>query len=111
VATTSNSTAVNQTVANTTDTLSAGTLYFFCLNDDHAVAFGSGASPGMLQSAIGSATQSQIVLNNTNGAFVGISWAASLGTWASTEALSSTTNIATTGGSAGKTYTVSFQVN
>jgi hypothetical protein len=108
VATTSSAATVSQTVANTTDVLSPNVLYAFCANDDHAVTWNA-VNAGMAGMTVGSSTLSQVVKPSNASGIVGVQWSASLGTWASTEALSSTTN--TTNASGVITPYVVFEVN
>jgi hypothetical protein len=113
VASATNTTAISQTVANTTDVLKPNTVYAFCSNSSAAPIFADiGTSASFPAALIGSATLSHVVnpINaSSNPGFVGVRWAATLGTWASTKALSATTDVTNA-----TTYLlpiVAFQVN
>lgn len=109
VATTTSTSGASQTVANTTDVLSAGVLYFFCANDDHTVTLGATGNVGLMTFTIGSATLGPALVPQAGGGLMGIKWTATLGTWAGTEALSSTTAVTNTSGV--QVPLVAFQVN
>lgn len=96
VASATNTTAISQTVANTTDVLKPNTIYAFCSNSSAGPIFANSNNSGFVVSLIGSATLSHVVnpVNaSSNPGFVGVRWAATLGTWASTKALSATTDV------------------
>ena len=109
VATTSSTASASQTVANTTDVLSPNVLYAFCANDDHAITWGALSQTGPAAATVGSATLSHTLLGATAGGVLGVKWTATLGTWTSTEALSSTTDVTNVTGAI-MPY-VAFEVN
>jgi hypothetical protein len=89
--------SVSKAVANTTDVLSAGKLYFLCANDDSAVTF-TGVAAGLAGSVIGSSTGLDVTSATASSGIQGVKWSASLGTWAATENLSATTNVTNASG-------------
>ena len=111
VATATSATAISQTVGNTTDILSPGTLYAFCTNDSGAAAFSANAGPGIISATIGSSSLQQVTNPSAvaTAGLTGISWSDNLGTWASPKAISVTSNVIETGNAI--VPTVVFEVN